>query len=1114
MREIHVQAARADIGVLEILEFRVRRRVHEALDGAAVEPGVHGVRERGIVSADAPDAHHAVPGQVERVRLARVLVGEEERVAHLQTSVARHRQVHAGRIVHPAEAKVAPHAHHARAVDHDGRAVGVRERHHRIRERRRAAAGVRPGVDEKIRRGGLVVGLVAMPHAERRVGQLAAVLRDGGMQDEVGAVRVTPAIVAKVEDGVDVEHAVVHHELARRLDALPDAVRLRAHAEVARRDHGRRVRRVADGSDHDLALVHVEEAEARSRTDTRRSHPVDVAVVLRVVRQHNLAGARQVQRARSHLRETSLDRVHRPDGQRRVRLGDAEDARPAGLGVDRQAGDFRGRARVDERPESQHEIRLGLHKRKVRDARGAAPGCQRAARGETRERSQLDRPVIRVGRIGDDGLGRRHVGSRRRIRRRRIGRHDEHVADRRRRTRRRHRHLQERAVALHVHEARVVHAVWLEREREFLRHLLEVARVLGARRNVRVGAGGREAVRTALLFEQVELRRGDGRADMRLACHVQAAARPEAEDGRIGGRVVAEGERPDRLHAVRDDESAVVAGDRERRAGGQLALLAEVHAREGDLRRPAVRVRRVDPQGRHCARTLRDVEAAVRPAVVQRLDPLLPDDGMCLRAVVEKGVETARPHLDARHRRGEVRRRVVVVAMTPHAAVHDEVQLALRRIDEVAHLHGAAVRDAERRHHAVLLVVVVEVLEAHPGPAARHLHKVRRRDRVRLRRVVAHIDVSVNRAEVAPVVHAHRRVRTRRMGEVQPLADKVVRRRRILDMRVRDVDHRRITLPREIGHVLVHAHVDGVRASALAHEEPPARHAQGRRERRGGIGRRTVAEADRQGTGRAGDAAAVLEDARRLRAVERRARTDRHEARRPRRRQHVRDRAGEGRVVARRRVDHDRAVRHGEVAVPLRRRAVGREVHQLAACAARHRRRAAEVEVRRESERAGTGLHERADGLRHVAVHREVVVDLPHDGGGRRARGVRDRARPHAVRRAGVAERAALLHERTRAQLARRLVRADGLRQHERARAERGAARVGAVGAQVHGAARRARVDREGIFARYERKSVRHSTRRRIDRDHRGHGREGRACRGHNYPCGHYSSFHFKLPFW
>ena len=190
VREIHVQAARADIGVLEILEFRVRRRVHEALDGAAVEPGVHGVRERGIVSGDAPDAHHAVPGQVERVRLARVLVGEEERVAHLQTSVARHRQVRAGRIVHPAEAEVGPHAHHARAVDHDGRAVGVRERHHRIRDRPRATAGVRPGVNEEIRRGGLVVGRVGVPHAERRVGQLAAVLRDGGVEMDVGAVGV------------------------------------------------------------------------------------------------------------------------------------------------------------------------------------------------------------------------------------------------------------------------------------------------------------------------------------------------------------------------------------------------------------------------------------------------------------------------------------------------------------------------------------------------------------------------------------------------------------------------------------------------------------------------------------------------------------------------------------------------------------------------------------------------------------------------------------------------------------------------------------------------------------------------------------------------------------
>ena len=207
------------------------------------------------------------------------------------------------------------------------------------------------------------------------------------------------------------------------------------------------------------------------------------------------------------------------------------------------------------------------------------------------------------------------------------------------------------------------------------------------------------------------------------------------------------------------------------------------------------------------------------------------------------------------------------------------------------------------------------------------------------------------------------------------------------------------------------------------------------------------------------------------------------------------------------------AVRDGDGAVSLRRRAVGREVHQLLAVGVGGGRAAAEDERFCERQRPLPRLDERAAGLPHRARHREVVVDLPHDGIGVDGGLVRDRARPQASRRTRIAQRAARLRERPRAQLADPRLGTGRLRHHERARAERGAARVGAAGVQVHGAACRARVDRERILARHERAHVRNGTRRRIDRHGFGHNRKGRACRDRSRPKGHRPSFHFSSLF-
>ena len=196
----------------------------------------------------------------------------------------------------------------------------------------------------------------------------------------------------------------------------------------------------------------------------------------------------------------------------------------------------------------------------------------------------------------------------------------------------------------------------------------------------------------------------------------------------------------------------------------------------------------------------------------------------------------------------------------------------------------------------------------------------------------------------------------------------------------------------------------------------------------------------------------------------------------------------DGRVVGR--VDHHRAVGDGERRVALRGRAVGREVRVAAVDAVSERRRAAA-----EGERLGEGecslavLDEAAGRLLDVAGHDEVVVDLPHDGGGIDGGLEGDGRRPGTARRTGVAERAARLRERPRAQLMRP-AQLRGLGDHERPRTERRATGMVVVGVEAHGSARRARVHRKRVAPCHERLRVCLGTRRRIHRHrlrHRAH---------------------------
>ena len=242
----------------------------------------------------------------------------------------------------------------------------------------------------------------------------------------------------------------------------------------------------------------------------------------------------------------------------------------------------------------------------------------------------------------------------------------------------------------------------------------------------RVDAWRGKSVRQTARLEEVE-RRHVERPHSHVSRHVQPALAVEAEDRGCCAGGSAEHERADGLDTVRDDKTAVAAVDRKRRARRQPSVLAEIHAREGDLRGAAVRVRRVHQQRRHRARSLRDVESAVRPAVVQRLAPLLPDNGIVFRPAVKICVKPSRPHLDARHCRGEVRAVPVLVAVPPDAAVHDQVQLAFGGVLESPHLKHAAVQEAHVRHGPLILLrVVVEVPAAKVGIRARNHDLVRR----------------------------------------------------------------------------------------------------------------------------------------------------------------------------------------------------------------------------------------------------------------------------------------------------------------------------------------------------------------------------------------------------
>ena len=392
---------------------------------------------------------------------------------------------------------------------------------------------------------------------------------------------------------------------------------------------------------------------------------------------------------------------------------------------------------------------------------------------------------------------------------------------------------------------------------------------------------------------------------MELARHVEAASLGETEDRTLRGRIVtSERERPDRLRdAVRDDKAAVVAIHRKRRAGRQAAVLAEVHAREGDLRRPAVRVRRVHQQGRQVLATLRDVKAAVRPAVVQRLDPLLPDNGTGFRSVVEICVKPSRPHLDARHRRGELRGVTTIVAVPPDAAVDDQVQLAARRILKIVHLEDAAVQDAHGRNP---VLVVVNGFATEQGTRPGDDHFVCRVGAAGVRR---DSKVCAIGTQVTAIADDDRGIRALMVGHRDSVAVH-------LRTRTGDLQPRRVPL----GGLVAPHHAEIARLVARRpHQERRAVHdAQGRFQARGGVGLPAVRRADVDAPRRARDAVADDEDARRLLAVDRGSLSDGE----------VDVDAGEdvrhGLVVGR--VDHHRAVSDGERRVALRGRAVRREV--------------------------------------------------------------------------------------------------------------------------------------------------------------------------------------------
>ena len=416
--------------------------------------------------------------------------------------------------------------------------------------------------------------------------------------------------------------------------------------------------------------------------------------------------------------------------------------------------------------------------------------------------------------------------------------------------------------------------------------------------------------------------------------------------------------------------------------------------------------------------------------------------------------------------------------MPPDAAVHDQVQLAFNGVRECPHLKHAAVQEAHVRHGPLILLrVVVEVPAAKGGSCARNHDLVRRGGAA----------ATVGRIYGFSIHHDLAAVRDRHRG----VSARIVRKRQrpTVQGRPRAIDVELRLAPLRPAVVPPNAHVErggtcrevfsGVGVQLRAVDDTHGRLWLLARVRRVAVGRAHVDAA-----GRVGDAIAEDENARRLFPGRRAALPDGE----------IDVRAGKA-VGAIGRIDHHRAVGNGERRVAGRGRAIRREVRQRVVDAGVLRRTAAERERLRECERPLAVLDPAACRLLHVARHREVVVDLPHDGGGVHGGLVRPRRRPHAPRRARVAERAALLHERPRAQLAKPCLGMGRLRHHERARAERGAARVRVAGIEAHRAARRARVDRKRILACHECERVRNGARRRIDR----HGlREHHARHGHS----------------
>ena len=197
-----------------------------------------------------------------------------------------------------------------------------------------------------------------MTETESRTTQEAAVLLDRGRQNQVGIARVVAAVVADVEDGVDVERAVVEPQGSGGLFRDSVAVRLRTDAEVVRTVDIWRVRRIADGADLRPATGQVDGTRTGRRTVTVRRHAVVVAVVRHVSRQdESRAGGRlELERAGAGLRESARDHVQLRERQRRVRVGDAQHGGTIVRGIDGHARNRGVTAGVSERAEGKSDV--------------------------------------------------------------------------------------------------------------------------------------------------------------------------------------------------------------------------------------------------------------------------------------------------------------------------------------------------------------------------------------------------------------------------------------------------------------------------------------------------------------------------------------------------------------------------------------------------------------------------------------------------------------------------------------------------------------------------------------------------------------------------------------